>query len=311
MAGSTITSKDRNNRIKNENRYNIIGQSRTHPTVALKRQSSDISCQPRTTHYDCAINGSSAVFTFIMEASFCYTPVEELHNRRNKQNKQCHNACSFTFTMLPLEDRRGYYHFTMGWGYQAAEVSSSSCLCTMVFLTNTSSIDYTNAPVVTCHLTNTTIKCDCDGIPENYSVYRLDQISRNGELVRSVNLNTEIFTFHTDPFPYQKNGRYTCFVSNGIPDTTGKVLQTWSTNVTYEGPPVFSPENRNVKHGEVGISISMSFYIYSYPAVDEVNIEKIGQKQNKFEKLTNYNTLKSTLLYTEFNNTIGIEGYEF
>ncbi|VDI04036.1 Hypothetical predicted protein [Mytilus galloprovincialis] len=76
------------------------------------------------------------------------------------------------------------------------------------------------------------------------------------------------------------------------------------------GPPVFSPENRNVKHGEVGISISMSFYIYSYPAVDEVNIEKIGQKQNKFEKLTNYNTLKSTLLSTEFDNTIGIEGYE-
>ncbi|VDI38099.1 Hypothetical predicted protein [Mytilus galloprovincialis] len=166
------------------------------------------------------------------------------------------------------------------------------------------------APVVACHLTNTTITCDCDGIPKNYSVYRLDQISRNGELVRSVNLNTEIFTFRTDPFPYQKNGIYTCFVSNGIPDTTGKVLQNCSTNVTYEGPPVFSPRNRHVKHGEVGISISMSFYIYSYPAVDEVNIEKIGQKQNKFEKLKTYNILKSTLLYTEFDNAVGVEGYE-
>ncbi|VDI59601.1 Hypothetical predicted protein [Mytilus galloprovincialis] len=54
----------------------------------------------------------------------------------------------------------------------------------------------------------------------------------------------------------------------------------------------------------------MSFYIYSYPAVDEVNIEKIGQKQNKFEKLKNYNILKSTLLYTEFDNAVGVEGYE-
>lgn len=62
-----------------------------------------------------------------------------------------------------------------------------------------------------------------------------DQISKNGELVRSVNLNNESFTFRTDPFPYQRNGRYTCFVSNGIPDTTGKVLQTWSTNVRYAG----------------------------------------------------------------------------
>ncbi|CAG2208420.1 unnamed protein product [Mytilus edulis] len=166
------------------------------------------------------------------------------------------------------------------------------------------------APVVTGHLTNETIKCDCDGFPEKYSVYRLDQISNYGELVRSVNLNTEIFTFHTDPLPYQRNGRYMCFVSNGIPDTTGKVLQTWSTDVKYEGPPIFSPGNRNVKHGEVGISISMSFYIYSYPAVDEVNIEKIGQKQSKNEILRYYNIINSTLRYTEFNNIIGTEGYE-
>ncbi|VDI21736.1 Hypothetical predicted protein [Mytilus galloprovincialis] len=166
------------------------------------------------------------------------------------------------------------------------------------------------APVVTGHLTNETIKCDCDGFPEKYSVYRLDQISNYGELVRSVNLNTEIFTFHTDPLPYQRNGRYMCFVSNGIPDTTGKVLQTWSTDVKYEGPPIFSPGNRNVKHGEVGISISMSFYIYSYPAVDEVNIEKIGQKQSKNEIIRYYNIINSTLRYTEFNNIIGTEGYE-
>ncbi|CAG2226349.1 unnamed protein product [Mytilus edulis] len=151
----------------------------------------DISCQSLEPYNECAINGSSAVLKFIIEASVCYSPKEDrIIEMQAKTIKQFDKAC-------------GLLH-----------------------------LQY--APVVTCHLTNTTIKCDCDGIPEKYSVYRLDQISRNGELVRSVNLNTEIFTFRTDPFPYQKNGRYTCFVSNGIPDTTGKVLQIWSTNVTYE-----------------------------------------------------------------------------
>lgn len=36
MAGPTITSKDCNNRINNEDRYSILNQSSTHPTVALK-----------------------------------------------------------------------------------------------------------------------------------------------------------------------------------------------------------------------------------------------------------------------------------
>ncbi|VDI33492.1 Hypothetical predicted protein [Mytilus galloprovincialis] len=121
---------------------------------------------------------------------------------------------------------------------------------------------------------------------------------------------TEVKLIIRYPLPYQRNGRYMCFVSNGIPDTTGKVLQNWSTDVKYEGPPIFSPGNRNVKHGEVGISISMSFYIYSYPAVDEVNIEKIGQKQSKNEIIRYYNMINSTLRYTEFNNIIGTEGYE-
>ncbi|CAG2185956.1 unnamed protein product [Mytilus edulis] len=89
-------------------------------------------------------------------------------------------------------------------------------------------------PVVKGRFTNETIECDSDGFPPIYSVYRLDQNSRDGKLVRSGNLNNEIFTFNSEPFPYQQNGRYTCFVSNGIPDVKGNVLQTWSINVKYE-----------------------------------------------------------------------------
>lgn len=68
-----------------------------------------------------------------------------------------------------------------------------------------------------------------------YSVYRLDHISEYGELVRSVNLSDKTFNITTEPFPYQKNGIYMCVVSNGVPDTDGKFLQSWSTRVKYEG----------------------------------------------------------------------------
>ncbi|XP_052084704.1 uncharacterized protein LOC127721928 isoform X2 [Mytilus californianus] len=166
------------------------------------------------------------------------------------------------------------------------------------------------APVVIGRFTNETIKCDCDGVPAMYSVYRLEQNSEDGKLVRSVNLNNETFPFNTEMFPYQKNGRYTCVVSNGIPDSNGNALQTWSTNVKYEGSPVFAPENRNVKIGEVGQSITLSFYIYSYPEVEQIFVEKIGLNSIKSNKKQHYTISQSTLRYTEYNNIAGIEGYE-
>lgn len=68
-----------------------------------------------------------------------------------------------------------------------------------------------------------------------YSVYRLDQTSKYGELVRSVKLNNQIINIKTDHFPYQMNGIYMCIVSNGVPSINGNVLQTWSIHVKYEG----------------------------------------------------------------------------
>ncbi|CAC5416909.1 unnamed protein product [Mytilus coruscus] len=165
-------------------------------------------------------------------------------------------------------------------------------------------------PAVTVRYTNETIECDCNGYPAMYSVYRLDQISKYGKIVRSINLNTDIFAFTTFPFPYQRNGIYMCVVSNGIPDTNGNVFQTLSTNVKYEGPPVFAPENRNVKSGVVGQSITLSFHIYSYPDIEDILIETIGRKPTNRKEIKKYNVSESTLLYTEFENLVGIEGYE-
>ncbi|CAC5421331.1 unnamed protein product [Mytilus coruscus] len=168
-----------------------------------------------------------------------------------------------------------------------------------------------DAPAVTVRYTNDTIQCECDGVPAIYSVYRLDQISKSGELVHSINLKNETFTLQNDPFPYQINGRYECVVSNGIPDIDEKILQTGSTTVQYEGAPVFAKENRPVKIGKVGDSIELSFHIYSFPDVEEIFLEKLGQTHIKKRKISNYKVLNSTLLYTEFNNKVGIYGYEY
>ncbi|CAC5421333.1 unnamed protein product [Mytilus coruscus] len=145
----------------------------------------------------------------------------------------------------------------------------------------------TYAPAITIRFTNDTIVCDCIGVPSVYKVYQINHVSQYGELLRSIDLNNETFTLQTE-FPYQRNGKYECVVS----------------------PPVFSPENRNVKTAEIGQSMKLSFHIYSYPPVEEIFIEQIGRKQSKRKKINNVNMLTSILSYTEFANIVGIEGYE-
>ncbi|VDI21738.1 Hypothetical predicted protein [Mytilus galloprovincialis] len=165
------------------------------------------------------------------------------------------------------------------------------------------------APEVKLQYTNGTIECDCDGVPPIYNVYRLDRILKYGELVRSVILDNGTFFFKTDHFPYQRNGRYMCVVSNGIPDTNGKEEQNSSRHVNYEGPPVFAKENRYVNHGKVEqSSIRMSFLVYSCPDVEEIFLQKLGRMRGERRKLHKY-VLESTLLYNELDNTTGVPGY--
>ncbi|VDI33491.1 Hypothetical predicted protein [Mytilus galloprovincialis] len=167
----------------------------------------------------------------------------------------------------------------------------------------------TYAPEIAIRYTNDTIVCDYNGIPAVYKVKRMKHTSQYGKLLRSVDMNNAVFTLQTE-FPYQKNGNYECVVSNGIRDNNGNIMQTVSTNVKYEGPPVFSPENRNVKTGEVGNLMKLSFHIYSYPHIEEIFMQQIGRKHSKRKKIINVNILTSILRYTEFANTQGIEGYE-
>ncbi|VDI23018.1 Hypothetical predicted protein [Mytilus galloprovincialis] len=80
--------------------------------------------------------------------------------------------------------------------------------------------------------------------------------------------------------------------------------------LTIKCPPVFASENKYLKTGTVGLSMTMSFYIYSNPDVEEIVIENTGQKPTKSKKFKHNNLFDFTLLYSEFNNIVGIEGYE-
>lgn len=51
----------------------------------------------------------------------------------------------------------------------------------------------------------------------------------------------------------------------------------------------------------------MLFQIYSFPAVEEIFLQKSGRVRGKRRKINKY-VLKSTLLYNEFG-TAGIPGY--
>lgn len=78
----------------------------------------------------------------------------------------------------------------------------------------------------------------------------------------------------------------------------------------FLGPPVFAPENRDVQKAEVGQSVSLSFYIYSYPEVDKIFVNEIGLNSTQKQIIKHYSIFTFVLRYTEYNNMAGIQGYE-
>lgn len=62
-----------------------------------------------------------------------------------------------------------------------------------------------------------------------------------------------------------------------------------------------------MKIGKVGLSITLTFFVYSSPDVDEI---LLGPTQSKKRTVTPFNISKTTLLYTEYENKVGIQGYQ-
>ncbi|CAG2214088.1 unnamed protein product [Mytilus edulis] len=252
---------------------------------------SDISFQSDAPGYVCVINGSSAVLTSVIEASLCHTPLEEFNIRitiyitaltleSNGTVKAIGDNQTVSYSFTP--DRSD--HLTK---YQCVDSKHSSIMVEV-------ELSITYAPAVTVRYTNGTIKCDCDGVPPIY-----------------MKLTNETFVFKTDQFPYQRNGRYMCVVSNGIPGTNGKILQNSSIHVNYKGPPVFAKENRRVKIGKVGqSSIKMSFLVYSCPDVEEIFLQKLGRMRDDREQSSDQKSQTSNDSDSESSQTVMVGNVE-
>ncbi|XP_052085477.1 uncharacterized protein LOC127723082 [Mytilus californianus] len=153
------------------------------------------------------------------------------------------------------------------------------------------------------------IDCFPDGFPDTYTFYRWEHQSELGEHIRFINgLGNGTLILQTLPQRYQISGIYVCTVSNGIPDTNGSKFQKGFTSFNYEGPPLFVPENRNVKFVELYQPITVTFLIFSNPIVDEIWIEAVAARYTINETIHDFRISEIELSYSEFKNRGNIKG---
>lgn len=81
-------------------------------------------------------------------------------------------------------------------------------------------------------------------------------------------------------------------------------------HVTITGSPVFSNENTNAVYGELEKPSLMKFMIYSFPILQELRLQKKLCNQSTIHNVESYQTMKSSLSYTEYDTKEKIPGYE-
>lgn len=153
------------------------------------------------------------------------------------------------------------------------------------------------------------IDCFPHGFPDTYTFYRWEHQSELGEHIRFINgLGNGTLILQTLPQRYQISGIYVCTVSNGIPDTNGNMFQKGFTSYKYQGPPLFVPENRNVKFVELYQPIAVTFLIFSNPIVEEIWIEAVAGRYTINETVHDFRISETELSYSEFENRGNIKG---
>lgn len=76
------------------------------------------------------------------------------------------------------------------------------------------------------------------------------------------------------------------------------------------GEPVFVPENRNIKHGELDQPLLMTFILYSNPTMENIWISSTTTWNSHAKTKDVFTISKMTLPYTVFGNKGNISGYE-
>ncbi|XP_063417207.1 uncharacterized protein LOC134699544 [Mytilus trossulus] len=89
---------------------------------------------------------------------------------------------------------------------------------------------------------------------------------------------------------------YRIWASNAIGE------DSFSFNIKATGAPIFVPENRNVKHGELDKLLALTFLIYSDPTIKDIWIEGVDTDHNQNKIKLEFMLANLTVPYTAFGN---------
>lgn len=80
--------------------------------------------------------------------------------------------------------------------------------------------------------------CKADGVPHNFTFYRLEHKSHFNEHIRYLEVTSDGIAElpHTNQsYRYQDTGLYMCNASNGVYDIRGKLFQQGEAYLVYDG----------------------------------------------------------------------------
>ncbi|CAC5382521.1 unnamed protein product [Mytilus coruscus] len=248
---------------------------------------SNMSCPFRARRQDCAIEGSSPMLTFLTDWSLCHSDNEvDFLKRKNIHKTDNINLDLHIYNVTPTDE--GYYICFPR--LSQTEVVLKVAKLGFINQTDMKTIGGQEGREMT-------ITCYSD--TEQYITAL--QLESNGTGIALGDNQTVDITFIPDRTDHLSMYKCVDIIQSAI---------TIEVQLIVTCLPVFPPENRNVQTGQLGQSMTLSFYIYSYPPVEDIFIEQIGRKQIKRKKIDNFIIMTSILSYTEFANVVGIEGYE-
>ncbi|CAC5380205.1 unnamed protein product [Mytilus coruscus] len=149
---------------------------------------------------------------------------------------------------------------------------------------------------------NTMIVCIPDGYPDNYTFYDWVHKSEFNEHIRSFPRTPDgqlIINKSQDRKENENDGIYVCTVSNGIPNSEGKLIQTGQTYIVSSGPPVFVSENKPVQIGEYGKTLELTICIYDKLQNSKVLLKQIDipvKVKTILKRITTYDTFHGVLI---------------
>ncbi|CAG2249571.1 CD56 [Mytilus edulis] len=162
------------------------------------------------------------------------------------------------------------------------------------------------------NVTNKILRCEPDGIPQNYRYHRWQHLSEYGQLIRLLPNKQTILMDQNSAISSTNNfklsGMYVCSAENGVADIHGSTIQTGKVSVLLQDKPRFVAVTENIQYGLVGTQIDISVRIYCYPELISSNIltsEFCCYNKTEYQLVSDYNITVSS-----FGQTVRMKGYK-